>query len=365
MSQLPSARSGSLLSALFLSGLLASACATGSSGGTGGSGAQGGDGGNGAQGGQGGSGAQGGNGQGGSLIGGNGGGPEIVPVIYIHTNTTLYEADPSAPDLAVKEIGPIDCIGGAGEDTSLTDLAVSATGEIWGVSKTSVFRLKIEGSTVLCSQTIPMQNPGDIRFYGLTFAPKGVLDPEKEVLIAGNTAGELWAVSDTGQLSLHGTLGTVPVNDGNGHTYPNAGKKWELSGDLVFVENGGNPAGFATVRDCPNPPETIGCNPIDTLVELDVAKLASAGATSVLKSLRGQIVKAEGCNDSSDGYGGVFGITAWKDKVFGFSREVNIGGLAITIENDKGTACAIKGFSQEWSGAGITTTAEVDIPPPK
>jgi hypothetical protein len=84
-----------------------------------------------------------------------------------------------------------------------------------------------------------------------------------------------------------------------------------------------------------------------------------------VKSLRGQIVKADGCNDSSTGYGNVFGITAWKDKVFGFSRGKNISGYALSIENDKGTACVIKGFDQEWSGAGITTIAEVDIPPPK
>lgn len=363
MNPLAFPRSGALLAALALSSSLATACATGSSSGAGASGAQGGSGGSG------GSGAQGGGGSGGDLIGGGntgGGGSAAAPLIYVHTNTTLYKADPSASDLAVTEIGPIECIGGDGEDTSLTDLAVSASGEIWGVSKTNIYRLEIDGASVKCTQTIPMQNPTSIRFYGLTFAPKGVLDPEKEVLIAGNTAGELWAVTETGELSLHGTLGTVPVNDGNGHDYLYPGKKWELSGDIVFVENGGNPAGFATVRDCPNPPEATGCNGIDTLVELDVAKLASATTGSVLKSLRGQIVKAAGCSDaSSEGYGGVFGITAWKDKVFGFSRSDVIGGLAITIENDKGTACALKVFSQEWSGAGITTTAEIEIPPPK
>ncbi|MEZ4315798.1 MAG: hypothetical protein R3F14_47885, partial [Polyangiaceae bacterium] len=98
------------------------------------------------------------------LVGGftaTGGAEDPPPTIYIHTNTTLYEADPSQPDLAVTEIGPIDCIGGAGEDTSLTDLAVSASGEIWGISKTNVFRLEISGSTVLCTKTIPLNNPQD------------------------------------------------------------------------------------------------------------------------------------------------------------------------------------------------------------
>ncbi|MBK8254472.1 MAG: hypothetical protein IPK82_17620 [Polyangiaceae bacterium] len=298
-------------------------------------------------------------------FGGMGGKPDVPPVIYVHTNTALYQADPSKPDLAVTEIGPIDCIGGAGEDTSLTDLAVSADGQIWGISKTNVFRLEISGNTVLCTQTIPLNNPQDIRFYGLTFAPKGVLDPDKEVLIAGNTAGELWAVSESGQLTMHGTLGTVPATDGNGNTYPYAGKKWELSGDVVFLENGGAPAGFATVRDCPNPPSSSGCHSIDTLVELNITKLATAGSSSVLKSIRGQLVPSANCNDGTLGYGSIFGITAWKDKIFGFGRSQNLGGIAITINNDTAEGCILKTFTEEWSGAGVTTIADVDIPPPK
>ncbi len=350
---------------ILLSTALGSACAAGNSSGAGASGA----GGNGA-GATGGATtqSQGGDGAGGDIIGGGGpggGGSGPAPIIYIHTNTTLYKADPSASDLAVQKVGDIECIGGAGEDTSLTDLAVSAAGEIWGVSKTNVYRLEVADGTVKCTQTIPLQNPASIRFYGLTFAPIGVLDPDKEVLIAGNTAGELWSVEAGGILVQRGTLGTVPVNDGNGHTYPYAGKKWELSGDLVFVENGGDPIGFATVRDCPNPPDSSGCNSIDTLVELDVPKLSTATTQSVLKSLRGQIVKSAGCTDGAAGYGGVFGITAWKDKVLGFSRADGLGGLAIAIENNKGTACAIKAFAEEWSGAGITTTADIEIPPPK
>lgn len=344
---------------LALFSLALASCATGTSAQGPGSGGTGATGAGPTSGGSGGTG-----GFGGGFTGGSSGG-EPAPKIYVHTNTTLYEADPSAPDLAVKEIGPVDCIGGAGEDTSLTDLAVSATGDIWGISKSNVFRLEIDGTSVKCTQTIALNNPADIRFYGLTFAPKGVLDPSAEILIAGNTAGELWSVSAGGELVQRGTLGTVPLDDGNGHSYPYSGKKWELSGDLVFLENGGNPAGFATVRDCPNPPSSAGCHVVDTLIELDVPSLATAGTGSVLKSVRGQIVPAAECDDGSEGYGSVFGVTAYKDKVYGFARGLNIAGLALSMDNNKGTACIIKSFTQEWSGAGITTTAEVDIPPPK
>jgi hypothetical protein len=363
MNRLFFAWSGALGVALFLSGVTVAACAKGNStAGNGSAGSGSGSGGTSTDGG----GGQGGSFGGASMTGGaSGSGSSAAPVIYVHSNTTLYTANPAAADLAVTKVGDIDCIGGPNEDTSLTDLAVSATGEIWGISKTNVFRLEISGGAVECTKTIPLKNPESIRFYGLTFAPKGVLDPDKEVLIAGNTAGELWSVDESGVLTARGTLGTVPVNDGNGHSYPNSGKKWELSGDIVFLENGGSPAGFATVRDCPNPPASTGCNPIDTLVELDVPRLATATTDSVLKSLRGQVVKSADCNDSAMGYGEIFGITAYKDIVYGFSRSLNGGGLAISINNDSGEACKLKAFAQEWSGAGITTTAEVVIPPPK
>ena len=86
--------------------------------------------------------------------------------------------------------------------------------------------------------------------------------------VAGNNAGELWAIDSGGTLTQHGNFGTVPANDGHGHTYPaaNKGQLWELSGDIVFLANGGSPVGFATVRDCPNPPSQTGCSTIDTLI---------------------------------------------------------------------------------------------------
>lgn len=249
----------------------------------------------------------------------------------------------------------------------MTDIAVNEAGEIWAISEANVYRLEVMGSAVHCAQTVPLNNPAEINFYGLTFAPKGVLAPDKEVLVAANSAGELWSVDETGNLAQHGSFGKVPANDGNGHTYPNAGKSWELSGDVVLFANNGNPVGFATVRDCPNPPNPSGCNTIDTLVDLDVAKLASATTGTVTKSVRGQIVKRASCSDSAPGYGSVFGTAAYQGKVYGFSRVPNNGGgFAIDIDNKDGTACLIQAFPlSPWAGAGISTLAPVDEPPPK
>jgi hypothetical protein len=298
--------------------------------------------------------------------GGTGGGGSGGYLAYAHTNKTLFEFDPSAANLSIKTVGDFDCIGGAGQDTAMTDLAVNQNGDVWGISETAVYSLQVQGTKVHCASKIPLNNANKVKFYALTFVPAGVLDPNKEVLVAGNTDGELWAVDEQGNLSLHGNFGNVPANDGNGHTYPskNQGKRWELSGDIVFLANKGSPVGFATVRDCPSPPANTGCDGTDTLLEIDMTKLKTATTQSVTKSVRGQIVKKAGCSDAGNGsgYGSMYGIAAYEDKVFGFSHS----GAIVEIDNKNGEACLILNQpSNYWDGAGVTTLAEVIDPEPK
>ncbi|MFO0548583.1 MAG: hypothetical protein U0271_09360 [Polyangiaceae bacterium] len=336
----------------------------GAGGGTGATGGAGGDGGAGAT-------AVGAGGSGGSSSsfmtdgGGGTGGAAAPSVLYVHDNTTLFQGDPSVSPLTLTQIGDFDCIGGTGESTAMTDVAVNDAGEVWAISATRIYRITIEGSTVHCAETIPLNNPQGIRFYGLTFAPRGVLSPTDEVLIAGNSAGELWSVDKDGNLAQRGTLGIVPANDGHGHSYDaaNVGKTWELSGDIAFFENNGSPVGFATLRDCPTPPDTTGCSNIDTLVDLDVPALATSTTQSVLKSVRGQIVRRPSCSDTATGYGSVYGIAAWLGKVYGFSRKSG-NGYAIEIDNVDGGACLIDTYAgHTWAGAGVTTVAPIIDPP--
>ncbi len=291
--------------------------------------------------------------------GSSGGGPTLL---YAHTNTTLFKVDPSSPTLAATQIGDFDCIGGTNQDSSMTDLAVDRNGKLWGVSQTAFYELGIQGSSVHCVSTTPLNNPNGVSFYALTFAPKGVLDPSKEVLVAGNSAGELWEIDSAGNLSQHGTFGNVPSNDGHGHSYAksNVGRPWELSGDIVFLENGGNPVGFATVRDCPNPPSTTNCDTTDTLIEINVPKLGQTTTGSVLQSVRGLIVKRSGCSDNSGtSYGKMYGIAALGSKVYGFSHN----GAIFDINNTDGGACLVRSDPNNlWSGAGVTTQAKVVVP---
>jgi hypothetical protein len=299
--------------------------------------------------------------------GGTGAGSGVSSA-YAHTNNTLFKLDPSKAVLALTQIGNFDCIGGgSGQDTSMTDIAVDSQGNVWGVSAHHVYQLALPAGgtgTVHCASSFSLNVASNATFYGLTFAPVGVLDATKEVLVASNTAGELWEIDVSNPMSpsltQHGTFGTVPPNDNHGHTYTYATKEWELSGDIVFLANGGNPVGFATVRDCPSPPSSSNCDTADTLVELDLSALKAQGNQPVIKSIRGQIVKAPGCSDPANtSYGSIYGIAAYQDKVFGFSHQ----GYIVTIDNNDGTAClALSTGGDAWAGAAITTVAPV-VPP--
>ncbi|MGC4117754.1 MAG: hypothetical protein QM765_25000 [Myxococcales bacterium] len=281
---------------------------------------------------------------------------EIVgpTLIFAHTGTTLFKGSPNTAPMTLDPVGDFDC-------GSQTDIAIDKDGKLFGVSSSAVHPIEINGSTVHCSATWTIKNSGSGSFYGLTFAPAGVLGTN-EMLVAANSAGELWAVDDQGNATQVGTFGTVPADDGHGHTYKaaNVGKAWELSGDIVFLTNSGSPVGFATVVDCPNPPSKTGCNTVDTLVEIDVPKLSLGNKTSVTKSVRGQVVKSSTCADTSTGYGSMYGIAAWDTKVYGFSY----AGHLVEISNKDGSACLVETYAdKKFAGAGVTTLAPVIVEP--
>ena len=324
-----------------------------------------------------GAGATGGDGVGGGLGGGittggqggaTGGGDTYF--VYASTDTDLFQLDPTAGDLPLTHLGTFDCIDPVnGPYKSMVDIAVDKDQNLWGITGHTVVPLTIDGATIHCGAktTLNSSMPGQSvpTFYALTFAPVGVLDPNKEVLVAGNSAGELWKIDGGGTISLHGSFGNVPADDGNGHAYDaaNVGKPWELSGDIVFLANNGSPVGFATVRDCPNPPSTTGCSKIDTLIEIDMEKFSQPSPSSVLKAVRGKVVKKAGCDDpTSSGYGSMYGIAAWNATVFGFSRTGNL----VQVDGADGGACLVKTYSgDKFSGAGVTTLAPIIDPPVK
>jgi hypothetical protein len=270
--------------------------------------------------------------------------PSGAPLLYAHTDTTLYQLDPQDIGGAVTTVGDFDCVGKTGPAKTMTDLAVTKDGKLFGVSEGAAFPLTIQGSTVHCEATWTLPAT---RFYGLTVAPENTLGAA-EVLIGADGEGGLYQIDATsGTPTQVGTLGTDPKTK----------LPWALSGDIVFVANSGNPIGFATVRTCPtNKP----CATTDTLIEVDV-KLIKPGKQSVMKSVRGDINRGSWCKNAASpaSFGSLFGIVAYKDAVYGFSRAGDI----VEIHNADGSACLISSdTSRKYAGAGVTTIAPVIAP---
>ena len=277
-------------------------------------------------------------------------------LLYAHTDTTLFQADPDDLSKPLTRVGTFDCVGGSSYGSSggkgggstggsMTDLAVTKDGKLYGVSEGAAYPLTITGSTVHCDATWTLPQT---KFYGLTVAPENTVAKD-EVLIGADGQGGLYQIDQSSGTPMQvGTLGTDPKS----------GQPWALSGDIVFMANGGDPIGFATVRTCPDGQ----CATTDTLIEVDVKAIAP-GTQSVMKAVRGPVVKGSWCTNASShsSFGSMFGIVAYKDKVFGFSRAGDI----IEIHNADGTGCVISSdYSNEFAGAGITTTAPVVPPPP-
>jgi hypothetical protein len=268
-----------------------------------------------------------------------------APLLYAHTDTTLFQLDPQNIGGSAMTVGDFDCVGKNGPAKTMTDIAVAKDGKLYGVSEGAAFPLTIQGSTVHCETTWQLPQT---KFYGLTVAPENTLGPQ-EVLIAADGQGGLYQIDATSGVPTQvGTLGTDPKTS----------LPWALSGDIVFLANGGNPIGFATVRTCPSGKP---CATVDTLIEVDV-KAIKAGTQSVLKSVRGATSKGSWCKNSASPqtFGSMFGIVAYKDVVYGFSRAGDI----VEIHNTDGSACLVSAdTSRKYAGAGITTTAPVVAPP--
>jgi len=296
-------------------------------------------------------------------------GPAAKTYFYAHTDTTLYRLDADDPALPPQRIGDFDCVGrDGGLVTAMTDIAVDKRGRIVAVARDRVFLdVRVVGTGVVCGSAVQLVgDASSTAFYGATFAPAGTLGNTDETLVVANSEGELYAVDlTTGALSVIGAFGPVPARDPSGQTYPsgNVGEPWSLSGDLVFLDNGGRSVGFATVRDCPNPPSTSNCSTSDSLLELDLTKLRYGSRAVVTRRLLGRITADTRCtNDPASAFGRTFGVTAYKGAIFGFGR----GSLVTRIDNTTAKACVVANLTGTlpvgFAGAGVTTAAPIDPP---
>ena len=279
---------------------------------------------------------------GGNGFNSEGGTTSGAPIIYAHSDSELYTFDPNSKTIA--DIGPFD--DGSGNTPAITDLAVNANGELWVNSETAIFRATIPsgGGRVLLSLVANIAVSSGQLFYALGFAPAGVLDAD-ETLVAGDNHGALYAVASNGQTTQLGSFGT----NGSGDTY-------ELSGDILFYEQNNTVRGLATVRSCYKGSCT---STNDILAEIDVTAMSTAyHAHSPAASLKKQLL------GKGTGFGHLFGIGAWNDAVYAFSRSSGSTPAQLVTIDGSGNGTVVQSFGQisaGWSGAGVTTKAPVTV----
>ncbi len=264
----------------------------------------------------------------------SGGGPTLI---YAHTDSELYSMDPSSHQLT--DIGPFST---GGTTPTITDLAVDGNDNVWVNSETAIYKATLPSSgTGAVNLTLQTQLPSGSKFYALGFTPAGTLE-SGESLIAGDSNGNLFYIDASGASSTPQELGGF-------------GGNWELSGDVVFYSSSGNTIGLATIRDCSSSCSTTN----DSLAEIDVAamKTAFANKTSsapLLKQVLG----------SGTGFGDLFGIGAWGNSVYAFSRESTKAKAQLVQVGASGVGTSLQTFANitsGWSGAGVSTKATVTV----
>ena len=286
-----------------------------------------------------------------------------VTTVYANTDTTLYSLDPSTN--AITLIGTFAGTSDGGNDNTVTDLAVNAAGDVYANTESVIYKATLPNNPpgiVQLTKIASISLATGQKFYALAFAPAGAL-AAGEVLIGGDGYGELYSIDTTnGSTKDLGSFGVDP-----GHT----GYDFALSGDLVFyLDAKNNPTGLATVRPCK--PKTTTClSTNDYLVAVDMTALATAytsssPAASVRKGIYGGSSTSDG---PGTGYGDLFGLGAWEGNVYAFARKTsaNATPLLVSISATTGQGTTLSSafsFTNGWSGAGVTTSVTVTVPPP-
>jgi len=228
---------------------------------------------------------------------------EGEPAVYANTASALFKVDPDT--LAITRIGNFQWSSGSDQ---MTDIAIDSSGMMIGISFTSVYRVD-----PLTAQATLLTSGLDGEFNGLSFVPgdEALGNPEAaDVLVATrNLDGQVFSVDPT-----------------TGHTTAigNMSGGFSSSGDLVSVR------GFGTAA-------TTNGAPLDRLVRLaPVSFVAQAIGTDT-------------------GYGDIWGVAFWKDKIYGFTE----GGAFVLIDPTTGAAQFVTNNGEAWWGAAVTTRAPV------
>jgi hypothetical protein len=280
--------------------------------------------------------------------------PPVVSVIYATTNTELWVMNPSTKKVSL--IGTFD--NGTSTQENITDVAVNGAGDVWVCSEQHVYTAALPaGGTGTVRLTLKLTLPAASKFFALGFAPAGVLE-SGEGLVAGDSLGDLYYIPASSPSPTAQKLGGFGGCKTGDPAECKTGYDWEVSGDVVFYTAGGQPKGLATLRACKTGTTTCD-NTNDVVAEINMAELAKKSPTALLRK---QIL------GGGTGFGRIFGVGAWSDKVYGFTYVS--GGASgtpaqlITVGTN-GAGALDQSFPSlttvGWTGAGVSTKAEITV----
>lgn len=223
-------------------------------------------------------------------------------VVYAHTEDELWTLSVKTYqlDFACFFDWPAD-----DNPHKMTDLAIDRWGVLYGVSFKGLYTC--HPTTCACTRV------GDLPegFNALTLVPRGVLEPERDVLV-GISGGGGWYRLDPDGATFAGTL------------LGSYGEGYTSSGDAYAIKGVG---AFATVNK--------GAELDDWLVEVE----PTTGA--VLR----EIARLEGLRN-------VYGLAGWTDRAMAFDE----GGSIVVIETATGAVLKVlQDTPKKWWGAGVRT----------
>lgn len=246
-------------------------------------------------------------------------GPAIV---FAHTFLELFQLDPLT--LGLVSLGEFVRADGSAfvPPAGLEDIAVDENGVMYGIAQEvdptphgQLYRIDYSENPPVCTAISTNLN---VYANGLTFVPKGMLDPDKEVLMASGS--QWWRVDVTPT----GTAATASVIAGLPAAWsPVGGDSVGIIGDAVFTT--------AQPTSGPETSHLLTFDPKTGLVD-------DIGATGVPA---------------------FWGLAYWGGVLYGFDNY----GKFHSIDRTTGAATELTlPMDLDWYGAGVTTSAPIELP---
>lgn len=223
-------------------------------------------------------------------------------VVYAHTADELWRMDVKTYQLDfVAFFGwPAD-----GNLHEMTDIAIDRYGVLYGVSHDALYTCHPQKGGCLRVGTLPSG------YNALTFVPAGLLDADRDVLVAIGGGNQWTRLDRSGDSFVPTILGTY-------------GALYTSSGDAYSIKGVGT---YATVNKTGDASDwLVAIHPATGHVTAEIGRL--------------------------DGFSTMYGLAGWTDRAFGFDES----GAVVVVDTTTGKVVnVIQNTPKKWWGAGVRT----------